>query len=101
MRHSGGGGEFANRYTTKGLLAIPMIGITLVGLTVRAHLVYCVGGNLFTVSEFGCCRAPDTVNSIASAVEFVRLFIRIRVSTVVLRNHIFAYVHTYANILYI
>lgn len=62
----------------KGLLAIPMIGITLVGLTIRAHLVYCVGGNLFAVSERGRCRAPDTTNSLASAVESVRLFIRIR-----------------------
>ncbi|KAG9300989.1 hypothetical protein G9A89_018941 [Geosiphon pyriformis] len=62
----------------KGLLAVPMVGITLVDLTIRAHLVYCVGGDLFAVSEFGRCRLPDTIDALPSVVESVRLFIRIR-----------------------
>ncbi|CAG8591263.1 2823_t:CDS:10 [Paraglomus brasilianum] len=71
------GGSLTNTLL-KGLSAVPMIGITLVNLTIRAHLVYNTGGNLFAVSEFGRCRLPDTIDTLPSVVECIRLFIQIR-----------------------
>ncbi|RUS26856.1 hypothetical protein BC938DRAFT_484031 [Jimgerdemannia flammicorona] len=62
----------------KGLKSVSAIGITIVGFTVRVNILWLAGGNIYALSELGCCRLPHSTASLKEALKTARIFLGIK-----------------------
>ncbi|RUS29944.1 hypothetical protein BC938DRAFT_480029 [Jimgerdemannia flammicorona] len=63
-----------------GIKALFIVALHVVGLNVRAYVVYWLGGNVFAVAELGSARLPHSLESIHNALKFCRLVLRMIIS---------------------
>ncbi|RUP06368.1 hypothetical protein BC936DRAFT_140351 [Jimgerdemannia flammicorona] len=63
-----------------GIKALFIVALHVVGLNVRAYVVYWLGGNVFAVAELGSARLPHSLESIHNALKFCRLVLRTIIS---------------------
>ncbi|RUP52194.1 LOW QUALITY PROTEIN: hypothetical protein BC936DRAFT_137949 [Jimgerdemannia flammicorona] len=60
----------------RGIKALFIVALHVVGFRVQVHVVYRIGGNAFAVSELGCSRFPHSLESIHEALDMCHLILR-------------------------